>query len=156
MKLISGSSKNTYTHEINHIIVLLTRSTVILSSKGLSSGDRIGLVLLLWPGVDEADLTERCELNREGSPNRTMTAAHKQIKIGGGKKKKRGKIQSTCWGEAPGPCSSIPVVASCLKGLRVELIPGRFQVNSRLQVRWATHLKVPDHSFRLRDWEIMP
>jgi hypothetical protein len=34
--------------------------------------DRNGLVLLLCPGVDDALLADKCELNRWGNANRTI------------------------------------------------------------------------------------
>lgn len=51
--------------------------TVILSNSGLDSGDRKGLVLLLCPGVVDALLADRCELNRWGNANRTIADAHR-------------------------------------------------------------------------------
>lgn len=54
-------------------MAFLTRITETLSSKGFVSDDLIGLVLRLWPGVDDALRAERCELNREGNASRTMS-----------------------------------------------------------------------------------
>lgn len=45
---------------------------MILSIRGLNSGSRMGLVLLLWPGVELVLFEDRCELSRCGSGNRTM------------------------------------------------------------------------------------
>lgn len=60
-----------------HNCSALTRITETFSSRGLSSGDRNGLVLLLRPGVDGALFAERCELNRWGRANRTIADVHK-------------------------------------------------------------------------------
>jgi hypothetical protein len=43
-----------------------------LISSGFVSTERIGLVLLLWPGVELALLALKCELSRWGNGNRTM------------------------------------------------------------------------------------
>lgn len=51
----------------------LTLITVTLISSGFGSTDRIGLVLLLWPGVELALLAVKCELSRVGNGKRTMT-----------------------------------------------------------------------------------
>lgn len=51
---------------------LLTLITVTLISSGLGSTDRIGLVLLLCPGVELALLALKCELSRWGNGKRTM------------------------------------------------------------------------------------
>lgn len=45
---------------------------MILSIRGLSSGSRMGLVLLLWTGVELVLLEDRWELSRCGRGNRTM------------------------------------------------------------------------------------
>lgn len=50
----------------------LTLITDTLSKRGLVSTDRIGLVLLLCPGVELELLADRCELSLCGSGNRTM------------------------------------------------------------------------------------
>lgn len=47
-------------------------TTVTLISSGFESTERIGLVLLLWPGVELALLAVKCELSRWGNGNRTM------------------------------------------------------------------------------------
>lgn len=47
--------------------------TVTLISSGFGSTDRIGLVLLLCPGVELALLAVKCELSRVGNGKRTMT-----------------------------------------------------------------------------------
>lgn len=47
-------------------------TTVTLISNGFESTERIGLVLLLWPGVELALLAVKCELSRWGNGNRTM------------------------------------------------------------------------------------
>lgn len=60
-----------------HDCSILTRITETLRSRGLVSADRRGLVLLLCPGVDDALLAERCELNRWGNANRTIADVHK-------------------------------------------------------------------------------
>jgi hypothetical protein len=46
--------------------------TVTLISSGFGSTERIGLVLLLCPGVELALLAVKCELSRVGNGNRTM------------------------------------------------------------------------------------
>lgn len=51
----------------------LTLITVTLISSGFGSTDRIGLVLLLCPGVELALLAVKCELSRVGNGKRTMT-----------------------------------------------------------------------------------
>lgn len=51
----------------------LTLITVTLIISGFGSTDRIGLVLLLCPGVELALLAVRCELSRVGNGKRTMT-----------------------------------------------------------------------------------
>jgi hypothetical protein len=46
--------------------------TVTLINSGFVSTERIGLVLLLWPGVELVLLAIKCELSRWGNGNRTM------------------------------------------------------------------------------------
>lgn len=59
---------------------MLTRITVTLSCRGFNSA-RIGLVFLLWPGVELALLAERWELRRCGSGSRTIAdSSHKALK----------------------------------------------------------------------------
>lgn len=55
----------------------LTLITVTLISSGFVSTERIGLVLLLWPGVELALLAVKCELSRWGNGNRTMAEEEK-------------------------------------------------------------------------------
>lgn len=61
----------------------LTRKTETLRSKGLKSGVRMGLVLLLWPGV-ETLLLVRWELRRCGRGMRTMMVMQQQMESAGG------------------------------------------------------------------------
>lgn len=69
---------------------LRPRITETLSSRCLVSDDRRGLVLLLCPGVDDALLALRCELNRWGNANRTIADVYK-IKIKKRREKKEGQ-----------------------------------------------------------------
>ena len=69
-----GAHENT---KRSHNHSVLTRITETLSIRCLVSVDRNGLALLLCPGVDDALLAERCELNRWGNANRTIADVHK-------------------------------------------------------------------------------
>lgn len=58
----------------------LTRIADTVSSRGLSSGIRMGLVLLLWPGVDAELFAERFE-SRWGSGKRTMAEVEAGMRV---------------------------------------------------------------------------
>lgn len=83
----------------------LTRITVTLSIKGFKSAERIGLVLLLCPGVELVLFADKCELSRCGSGNRTMAdkaAAVCTDEAAEGEERKEGRRSESGFGR-PGP-----------------------------------------------------
>jgi hypothetical protein len=65
-----------------------------LINSGFVSTGRIGLVLLLWPGVELALLAVKCELSRWGNGSRTMAEEDKvwaEFRSSGGRSNSAGE-----------------------------------------------------------------